>query len=75
MNWMKTKRANGTLNGYPWGSPEHTRYIEQANKDVQKNLEELGLIDDFYSYWFDEPYESDYDYVIVTLTTIKHRTY
>ena len=61
MPWM---RSTSVINGYKWGTPEHTKYIKQANKDIQDNLKELGLLDTFYSYWIDEPAESDYDYIV-----------
>ena len=45
------------------GTPEHKRYASQANKDVQRVLKELGLLDRFYTLLLDEPSESEYDYV------------
>ena len=63
MPWVKNTSTN-IINGYKWGTPQHTKYIKQINKEVQDILKELGLIDTFYSYWFDEPEESDYDYIV-----------
>ena len=63
MDWVKNKSTN-VINGYSWGTPEHTKYIKQACKDIQDNLKELGLFDKIYSYWMDEPSESEYDYVV-----------
>ena len=53
-----------SIGSYAWGTPEHTKLFDQNNAYIQDLLKKNGLLDDMYIYWFDEPTEDDYDYVI-----------
>ena len=52
------------IGDYAWGTPEHSRLFDQSNAYIQDLLKKNGLLDDMYIYWFDEPTEDDYNYVI-----------
>lgn len=59
------------LNGYEWGSKEHTRLFDNGTATLQEALKNNGLLDEMYVYWFDEPEEEDYDHVIEGNDAIK----
>eukprot|EP00727_Mastigamoeba_balamuthi_P013717 m51a1_g8969 hypothetical protein (1042) ;mRNA; f:13240-18468 len=62
---------NGTLNGHPWGSPEHTRLFDAYLQELQSHLEAKGVLNKTIVYWFDEPEESDYPYVRDGMAALK----
>ena len=38
-------RKNGTLNGHPWGTPEHTKLFNAYAKNIEQHLKSKGLLD------------------------------
>ena len=46
-------------------------FFDKSNAYVQDLLKKNGLLDDMYIYWFDEPTEDDYDYIIEVNDAVK----
>lgn len=59
------------IGGHEWGTPEHKKLFGQSNAYIQELLRNNSLLDEFYVYWFDEPTEDEYDYVIEGNDAIK----
>jgi len=69
------------LRGQPWykgklgrfeeGTPEYKKLFDDELTKLQNHLEEKGWLKKAYIYWYDEPAEVDYPYVISGMKNIK----
>ncbi|MBR6471851.1 MAG: DUF4091 domain-containing protein [Victivallales bacterium] len=57
--------------GYLEGTPEFTYLHRQYLHGIQEHLREKGWLDMSYVYWFDEPTEEDYPYVMNGLRKLR----
>lgn len=64
-------RSLGRLEGFEEGTPEHARLFQDYLSQVQRHLRERGWLDKAYTYWFDEPDEKDYEFVVAGMKRIK----
>lgn len=65
------ERENGKFEGFEQGTPEYNKLMERYLSQMQNNLKQNGWLGKEYIYWFDEPIESDYEFVKNTNTLIK----
>jgi hypothetical protein len=64
-------RRKPTLLGYQEGSREYQLLMADYLRQVQQHLEEKGWLDKAYVYWFDEPDQKDYEYVMNGFNKLK----
>ena len=64
-------RHPGQLDGYPEGTPEHTRLFQDYLGQLECHLRTRGWLNLAYTYWFDEPEPKDYEFVIQGMQRIR----
>jgi len=57
-------RQTGELDGNKAGTPEYEKLMADYLGQVQSHLQEKGWLSKAYVYWFDEPDEKDYPFVV-----------
>lgn len=65
-------RAKGNFEGFEEGTPEYDKLFSSYITSLYEGLDKLGVADNAYVYWFDEPGHNDYDFVHETNARIKH---
>ncbi|MFQ6134054.1 MAG: DUF4091 domain-containing protein, partial [Armatimonadota bacterium] len=61
----------GTLGGHGRFTPEYNELHKKVFGPQIKHLLEKGWLDEAYCYWFDEPTEEEYDYVVEGMELLK----
>lgn len=64
-------RTNGVFEGFEQGTDEYNRLMKRYLGQIEDNLKKYGWLGKEYIYWFDEPNEPDYPFVIETNELIK----
>ena len=65
------KRHLGELEGFKEGTPEHARLFHDYLSQVELHLRERGWLSKAFTYWFDEPKERDYEFVVAGMERLK----
>lgn len=63
-NGFNFRAMPASIAGYPRFTPEYNRLHAEIYGPMVAHLKEKGWLEKAYSYWFDEPSEDDYPYVI-----------
>jgi hypothetical protein len=64
-------RRHGVFGGFEQGTPEYDGLMKSYLSRVEKHLEEKGWLGREYVYWFDEPNEVDYPFVVEGMNILK----
>lgn len=64
-------RTEPSFCGFPGGSEEYEILMKKYLGGIESHLREKGWLDKAYVYWFDEPAERDYDFVMNGFNTLK----
>lgn len=64
-------RQGGVFEGFAQDTPEYNKLMQRYLSQIQANLEQNGVLGKEYIYWFDEPNESDYEFIRRTNAMIK----
>jgi hypothetical protein len=64
-------RVEPTLLGYPEGTPEYDKAFAAVSTAVEGHLADRGWLDETFLYWFDEPEEKDYAFVMNGFRKVK----
>lgn len=65
------QRWEPQLLGYKENTPEYQAMFKSQVVQLQNHLKEKGWLNMFYTYWFDEPAEKDYEFVRDGMNRIK----
>ena len=65
------QRWEPQLLGYKENTPEYQAMFKSQVVQLQNHLKEKGWLNMFYTYWFDEPAEKDYEFVRNGMNRIK----
>lgn len=57
-------RYEPTFMNYKEGTPEYDHLFGSYMREIESHLKQKGWLDKAYVYWFDEPDEKDYDFVM-----------
>ena len=63
--------SGGVFEGFEQGTEEYNRLMKSYLQQIQKNLDEIGILGKEYIYWFDEPGEADYPFIHETNKMLK----
>lgn len=61
----------GTIQGFPPTSANYDRMMRQYGEQLQDHLERKGWLNKAYVYWYDEPEENDYPFVVRGMEKLK----
>ncbi len=61
----------GRFGPFKFGTPDYERLMGDYLMELQNHLEEKGWLKKAYIYWYDEPGEEDYDFVVERMKLIK----
>ncbi|MCD6505185.1 DUF4091 domain-containing protein [Candidatus Poribacteria bacterium] len=64
-------RARRVILAYKGATPELRRAYEKAYRLLEEHLSENGWLEEAYFYWFDEPREEDYPFVVEGMELLK----
>ncbi len=64
-------RRLGVLDGYREGTPEHARLFHDYLSQVEEHLRQRGWLDRAFTYWFDEPAQKDFAFVVAGMDRLK----
>ena len=64
-------RSEPSFMGYTEGQPEYHALFGKYLKGIEAHLREKGWLDKAYVYWFDEPDEKDYEFVMNGFAKLK----
>lgn len=64
-------RYEPSFMGYEGGTPEYEVLMSKYLKAIEDHLREKGWLEKAYVYWFDEPDEKDYEFVMRGFETLK----
>ena len=58
-----TRQITPSLNGFSEGDPRYEEALQRYLSELERHLGEIGLLDEAYVYFFDEPRPADYPFV------------
>jgi Glycoside hydrolase 123, catalytic domain len=65
------QRYAGELGGFKAGSPEYARLLHDYLRQVEQHLRENDWLNKAFTYWFDEPAQKDFAFVVDGMKRLK----